>query len=268
LTAQFTESAINFVKWAPTDQPYFLYLANTSTHEPYTPSSQFKGVSGYGDFADSLLEFDWSVGELMRQVQTRDLEQGTNTMILFLSDNGELVGDVYENERGSNWPLSGGKFTTKEGGIRVPFIVSLPGVIPEGLVNNDLASIMDIKPTLGNFVGSDIWHIGETDGKNILSMMTGVGDMEERLNPILHFNGNFLECATKSYSIFSQRNVFKIRFVGLETDPKRPKLFNVTNDLAEENDISSNYPEIVFDIIEGVKRELNTFPKGLVNSTL
>ncbi|NQZ76611.1 MAG: sulfatase-like hydrolase/transferase [Ekhidna sp.] len=71
-----------------------------------------------------------------------------NTIIIFTSDNGPSY-------RGSTGGLTGGKTDLREGGIRVPYLVSWPGKI-EPSVNAELVSTIDILPTVADLIDVDI----------------------------------------------------------------------------------------------------------------
>src|SRR5690606_39916902 len=89
----------------------------------------------------------WSVGEAMRTLSELDLDE--NTLVVFTSDNGPWRN--YGNHAGSSGGLREGKTTSWEGGQRVPCIMRWPEVIPAGTVCNQLASTIDLLPTLVAF---------------------------------------------------------------------------------------------------------------------
>jgi arylsulfatase A-like enzyme len=73
---------------------------------------------------------------------------------------------------GSAGPLRGGKGTMWEGGIRVPFILSWPGVLPEGVVNDTPVSSLDFLPTFCAAAGISLPETGIYDGTNLLPYLT------------------------------------------------------------------------------------------------
>lgn len=95
---------------------------------------------------------DWSVGEIIKALKKKGVFN--NTLIIFTSDNGPWLS--YGNHGGTAGKLRGGKFDVFEGGFRVPCIMSFPKAIPNGKVNNDLITSMDIVPTLCQMTGTPL----------------------------------------------------------------------------------------------------------------
>ena len=131
-----TGKAVNFIK-ENRDKPFFLYFATHDIHVPRVPNQRFAGKSGMGPRGDAILEFDWSVGEIVKTVE--DLKLSEKTIIIVTSDNGPVVDDGYKDQAvellGSHkpaGPLRGGKYSAFDGGTRVIFIASWNGKIKAG----------------------------------------------------------------------------------------------------------------------------------------
>ena len=77
------------------DQPFFLFFASHDIHVPRMPHERFHGKSGMGFRGDAIVQFDWSVGELVRILKEQGLEE--NTLIVFCSDNGPVLVDGYKD---------------------------------------------------------------------------------------------------------------------------------------------------------------------------
>ena len=138
-------------------------------HVPLAVSDKFKGISSLGLYGDVIMEIDWSVGQVMQALKENDLIE--KTLVIFTSDNGPWL--KFGNHAGSAGGLREGKLTTFEGGQRVPCIMSWPGQIPAGTVCNELASTIDIFPTLAHIVNAPLPD-KIIDGVNILSLMQDV----------------------------------------------------------------------------------------------
>src|SRR5476651_221845 len=124
-------------------KPFFLWHNSTRTHVWTHLSPKWENKSGYGLYADAMMELDSIVGELMKKVD--DLGVADNTIILFTSDNGA---ETFSWPDGGNHPFRGEKGTTFEGGFRVPMVAKWPGTIKPGTVVNDIMAMEDWMPTL------------------------------------------------------------------------------------------------------------------------
>ena len=128
------------------DKPFFLFFAAHDIHVPRIPHERFQGKSGTGLRGDSILQFDWCVGEIMAALDEHKLTE--NTLVVICSDNGPVLDDGYEDgsvkELGAHepaGPFSGGKYTVYEGGTRTPFITRWPGKIPSGVSDEIVCTI-------------------------------------------------------------------------------------------------------------------------------
>ena len=125
-----------------TGKPFFLWHNTTRMHVFTRLSPKWENKSGYGLYADGMMELDHVVGTLLKKLS--DLGIADNTIVVFTSDNGA---DIMSWPDGGNTPFKGEKGTTWEGGMRVPGIVRWPGVIKPGTVVNDVISQEDWLPT-------------------------------------------------------------------------------------------------------------------------
>lgn len=132
----FTSQAVDFIK-NNKDKPFFLYFATHDIHVPRLPNPRFLGKSGMGPRGDAIVEFDWSVGEVVKAIDDAGLRE--NTIVVFTSDNGPVVDDGYKDQAVEKLgahkpagPFRGGKYSKFEGGTRVPFVVRWPGRVKPG----------------------------------------------------------------------------------------------------------------------------------------
>jgi arylsulfatase len=125
------------------DKPFFLWHNSTRCHVWTHLAAKWKGKSGFGLFADAMMELDWIVGELLKKLD--DLGIADNTIVMFTSDNGA---EIFSWPDGGNHPFRGEKGTVYEGGFRVPMLAKWPGVIKPGSIVNDIMSAEDWLPTL------------------------------------------------------------------------------------------------------------------------
>ena len=141
-----------------------MYLAHNMPHIPLHASEMFVGSSKRGIYGDTIQELDWSTGEILRSLKELGLDK--NTLVIFTSDNGPNTG-----KGGSAGPLKGGKGSTLEGGVRVPFVARWPGTIPAGTESDEPITGMDLLPTLTKLAGGGVPDDRVIDGKDIWPLL-------------------------------------------------------------------------------------------------
>ncbi len=198
-------------------KPFFLFLASPDIHVPRAPHERFQGVSPHGWRGDAMLSLDWSVGALLDRLDDPNGDGDSSdsvtddTIVIFASDNGPVGFDGY-NEwpagsgvvRGttefpdghdSNGIYSGGKYSAREGGTRVPFLIRWPGRIPAGKVSNALFSHTDFMATFAALTGQTLPTDAGPDSENVLDAMIGQSTTGRTIlvtqNPIAIREGNW-----------------------------------------------------------------------------
>jgi arylsulfatase A-like enzyme len=124
-------------------KPFFLWHNTTRMHVWTRLSPRWADKSGYGLYADGMMELDDVVGRLLKKLD--DLGVADNTIVVFTTDNGA---EIMSWPDGGNTPFHGEKGSTWEGGMRVPALVRWPGVIKPGTIFNDVMAHEDWMPTL------------------------------------------------------------------------------------------------------------------------
>jgi arylsulfatase A-like enzyme len=124
-------------------KPFFLWHNSTRTHVWTHLSPKWQDKSGYGLYADAMMELDSAVGVLLKTLD--DLGVADNTIVVFTSDNGA---ETFTWPDGGNHPFRGEKGTTFEGGFRVPMVARWPGTIKPGTIVNEIFASEDWMPTL------------------------------------------------------------------------------------------------------------------------
>lgn len=231
LTARYTAEATGFLrKAAAAKQPFFLYFAHTMPHVPLFASERFRGKSRGGLFGDTVEELDWSVGEIRKTLAELKLEQ--DTLILFTSDNGATVqlGDY----GGSNGPLREGKGTTWDGGYREPFIASWKSRIAPGRVSGDVASTLDIFPTLARLAGATAPKDLALDGRDLAPLL-----WENTGRPQADF---FYYHAGALHGM--RRGPWKLRFPN-PAQPEKVELYHLESDVAERFNVAAHHADLV-----------------------
>ncbi len=138
-------------------KPFMLYHAMNRVHTKNLPNPKFRGKSlAKTPYKDSMVEVDHIVGELVKTVKA--LGQEENTLIIFTSDNGPEddvhAGGINTSDAGHS-PWRGAKGTTWEGGVRVSYVATWPGMIKKGRVSDGLFDHMDLFNTLARLGGAD-----------------------------------------------------------------------------------------------------------------
>jgi arylsulfatase A-like enzyme len=175
MTDIFTERGVDFIK-RHTEEPWFLYLSYTAPHGPMQPKAdKFKKYEHIKNgtrrkFVAMMDSLDEGIGNVLDTLeQTGQLE---NTVVWFLSDNGGVAVDSKQWNGSRCDPFSGAKGDIFEGGIRIPFMVSWPGKLPQGKVVSDPVTALDILPTCLAVAGKDrVAAIHE--GRNLLPWLEG-----------------------------------------------------------------------------------------------
>jgi arylsulfatase A-like enzyme len=172
LLFRFRDEAVNFIN-EHKSEPFLLYLPMNAPQPPLqVPSSYFETLRpNFANIAQRaynglVLAQDDAIGSVLQALKDNNLEE--NTIVIFVSDNGSSV-----SRPGSNAPFRGGKTSTLEGGIRVPFMIRWPGKIKAGSVMSQPVSTLDILPTIAAASGVPITAKAPLDGKNLLPFIRG-----------------------------------------------------------------------------------------------
>ena len=152
------------------NEPFFLYMGTQDVHVPRVPHPRFKGKSGMGDRGDVILQLDWTIGEMMRHLDSLNLAD--NTIFIFTSDNGPVIDDGYQDQAAEllngHTPMGvyrGGKYSLYEAGTRVPFIVRWPANIRPA-VNPSLFSQIDVYASMAALLNQPLAEGAAPDSRN------------------------------------------------------------------------------------------------------
>jgi arylsulfatase A-like enzyme len=161
LTEALTIEANTAVDQAVADgKPFFLYMAHYAVHVPFAPDDRFyekyrsAGLDPTEAMYAAMVEgMDKSLGDILANVDRHGLSD--RTVVLFLSDNGGLSAQGRGGQPNThNKPLSSGKGSAHEGGIRVPMIVKWPGVTKAGSVCRQYVIVEDLFPSVLEIAGA------------------------------------------------------------------------------------------------------------------
>jgi arylsulfatase A-like enzyme len=226
ITRRYTEEAIKFIK-DKKDSPFFLYVAQTMPHIPLHPSADFKGKSERGLYGDVIEELDWSMGQIQKTLEDLGLDE--NTLVVFTSDNGPW--NLENGHGGCALPLRGFKFETYEGGMREPMIAQWKGKIPAGKVCTEIASTIDLLPTIAKLTGASLPK-AVIDGKDIWPLLSAQENVKTPHEAFYFYKDTILEAV--------RCEDWKLREVG-----NKVELFNLKEDISETTNIASQHPDVV-----------------------
>ncbi|MGJ8656612.1 MAG: sulfatase family protein [Akkermansiaceae bacterium] len=182
-----TELTNRATKWIGErgSNPFFLYLATTNIHHPFTPHPRFQGTSKAGLYGDFIHELDWMVGEVVKALEAKGVAD--NTLIIFTSDNGGMFNhnayQAFQDGHRQNGDLLGFKFGAWEGGHRIPFIAKWPGKIKPDTVSTQMISSVDLLATFAAITEQDVDSAKLADSVNILPAL--VTDTEKPVRETL-----------------------------------------------------------------------------------
>jgi arylsulfatase A-like enzyme len=241
-----------------------------------TPGEKFKGSSRAGAYGDFVQELDWTVGEVVKALEeTGELD---DTLIIFSSDNGGRPDlDAHAAKHRTNGELLGQKTDVWEGGIRVPFVVRWPGKVPAGTVSDQVASLVDLLPTLAEVINHPLTGDQHYDGMSLLPVLKGgeptgeltdravAGNVGNRGEPIAVRKGDWLYINAQGSggvsagdSQFSahRRMYHSYAKLGFENSDINPdgtikadapdaQLYNVKDDPNQKRNVIRDHPEAV-----------------------
>jgi arylsulfatase A-like enzyme len=251
-----TDRAIDFMR-RHREQPFFLYLPHFGVHAPHEAKKDLiekfaarPKAGGHDDpvYAAMIASIDESVGRVLKALD--ELKLGTNTLVIFSSDNGGVGGYAREGLKRSdgitdNAPLRGGKGMLYEGGIRVPWIFRWPGTIPPGLRSDEPIASVDLFPTLLELAGAAVPSHHALDGVSCARLLTSGGKERPRRAALFwHFPG-YLGAGKNSWRTTPVGVIRAGDWKLLEFfEDSRVELYNLRRDLGETNNLSRAEPQI------------------------
>jgi arylsulfatase A-like enzyme len=277
-----TARAAAFIREAVADgKPFYAQIAHYAVHtamsarqESYNKFLDKAPGARHDDpaFAAMTFDLDAAIGQIATLVQALGIEG--KTYIVVVGDNGGVTymaqtsqidadGNILDTFRtrvaAANAPLRDGKHSFYEGGIRVPFIISGPG-IPANSHSDEPITGLDLLPTFAELGGYDGTFPGPLDGDSIVDLLDASAETAfERRDPTLIFHqagrrpgrSAVREGRYKLVKIWARPSQ-----VGGETLPHTLELYDLETDLGEQNDLSATHSEIVADLHDKLMRHI------------
>lgn len=247
LSTTFLAKAQQFIG-ANQKNPFFLYFALTEPHVPRMPATMFRGKSGLGLRGDAILQLDWTVGEITKQLRSLNVDK--NTVIIFTSDNGPVLDDGYQDEAvtrlNGHTPAGqfrGGKYSALEGGTRVPFILSWPGMV-KPQVSEAMVSQMDLLASFSKLIKQPIPHGDAPDSENLLDAF--LGKSQKGRSIFVEHAGTLAVIKDGWKYISPSKGAAYDELVTIETgNSPEPQLYNLNEDKSEKHNLAAQHPDLV-----------------------
>ena len=243
-TKRFTNESLNFIdKSVKKEKPFFIFLSHSMVHVPLFRSPEFKSHSNLGLYGDVLEEIDWSVGQVLRKLRDKGVED--NTYIVFTSDNGPWL-TYAPDHAGNAGPLRGGKGQTYEGGMRVMTFFRGPK-IQSGVVD-ELGTDTDIFNTFLNLAGFDSIHSAQ-DSYDLSDTLISNSPSPRDFVPFFR-NSTLRAFRYKNNKLHFVTDEI---FLGPRTEHNPPLLINLENDISEQFNVANEDVAIYKEIKEKVE---------------
>lgn len=226
-------------------RPFFLYLTQAAPHDPWQGRDPATKKSPRETYQEMIAALDESVGAICDALRQAGLEQ--TTLLVFCSDNGAAA------PRGiaANGRLQGRKGSLSEGGHRVPFIASWPGVIPAGTTNAHPVMTMDFLPTFARLAGATIPAGHPLDGIDVMPLLKDQAKPAERTLHWLH---------GASWAL--RKGPWKL--TGTGNTPRT--LVDLENDIIEKNNLVTERPALAEELLQLHRQWLKA--TGIRSSTI
>lgn len=236
------------------DDSIFTEYKNLPPGKPYHGADSGKAYKNGGycscsdphaDYAAMVTRLDTYVGEVMTELKRLGLDK--NTIVIFSSDNGpHREGGNDPDFFDSYGPLRGIKRDLYEGGIREPMIARWPGKIKAGAKTDLISAFWDIMPTFRQLAG--IKTPVKTDGISMLpTLLSEKGQKHHR-----YLYWEFHEDGGKMAVRMGKWKGIKLNY---DKHPEAPMLlFDLENDIHEDNNVAAQHPDIVKQINEIMKK--------------
>jgi arylsulfatase A-like enzyme len=255
-----TERGIEFMKaQVKAEKPFFLQLSHygVGTEEESTPESYAETMAALPRLSGKTLasaagvrDMDKAIGQVLAAIE--ELGIAKNTYIFFSTDHGNQGGNGGRNGSSANPPLTGGKGSVREGGIRVPFLAMGPD-IAAGTICGQRATGMDLLPTLLELAGAPLEKpenpdaLTTVEGGSLAQVLrsTGAGKIvRPREEIVIHFPHYDLDNGGPASAIFlGEWKLVRNYDTGAIT------LHDITKDREERHDVAREQPEKVQELL-------------------
>jgi len=272
-----TDEALQWLDDRDEQKPFFMYLAYLEIHseiaspiEYYQKYSKFTrgeidlehlSARGPGEYYANISHLDDQVGRLLSKLD--ELGLADNTLVIFTSDNGPVTEQWrywWEvNLYGSTGGLRGRKADLFEGGIRVPCIMRLPGLIKPGSITSTPSHGYDLLPSICSLLDIKIPVDQTLDGMDISPLLNGKDVVRNKPLFWAFITRSFDD--PEGYQYAARDGDWKLI---TDKDIEKTLLYNLKNDPYEVKEVSRQNPEVV----KRIKNQIRSFQQSIENDPL
>lgn len=241
------------------ERPFFLYFATNDVHVPRFPHERFRGKNKMGLRGDAIVQFDWSVGQILDALEQLGLRE--NTLIILSSDNGPVVDDGYADRAEElldghfpAGPFRGNKYSAFEGGTTVPALVSWPRQVPGAQTSEALVSQIDWFASMAALVGGRLPKGSAPDSQNRLDTWLGRNSTDR---PWVIEESSTLSVRTKDWKYIEPNDGPAWITWGPKVETgydKEPQLYDMRGVFFEQRNVAKQYPAVVFELQNILRR--------------
>lgn len=262
---KITQKTVEYInEHANSGKPFFIYFPLPAPHTPILPLPEFQGKSGTNEYGDFCLQVDWTVGQVMKALETNNITD--NTILVFTSDNGcSPMADFEELKKVGHNPsyvFRGHKADIFEGGHRIPLVISWPKTIKANTISAETVCLSDLLATCADIVGDALPDNAGEDSVSNLPVWKG-----EKLDTSLR-EATIHHSIDGSFSI--RKGKWKLEMCpgsggwsfpkpGKECEGLPPiQLYDLSADIGERVNVYDKHPEVV----EILKELLTTYVRN------
>ena len=254
----FTTEAMNFIDRAVKgEKPFFAYVPYNTPHSPMQVPDRW-----WNKFKDKKLEemmrhrnpsredrlhllaalamcenIDWNVGRVLKKLE--QLKVVEDTIVVFFHDNGP---------NGTRWngDMEGRKGSTEEGGTRSPLLIRWPNGIKPGTEVKQIASVLDLLPTLTEMAGVSDKPKKKLDGRSLVKLLNEPDSKDLK----------YLKSIVPRILISSWKSKVGARDQRFRLDYKN-RLYDMENDPGQRIDVSKKFPKVFTRLTHEVNKYRN-----------
>lgn len=271
---RMADEAVSWLRHVDKSKPFFMNYWQFSVHAPFDAKETLKkyysskvdltDLQHSSTYAAMVHSLDQAVGRLLDEIDRLGIAD--NTIIVFTSDNGGNMyngitdvlpsGEKYITPPTSNRPLRGGKATMYEGGIRVPTIISYPGLTAPNTISDQIIQSTDFYPTLLSLANIPLPKEHVIDGIDITPTLKGETIDREGIVTFFPHQPPVPDWLPASISVRSgDWKLIRIFHLGEDFEHDY-LLYNLKWDIGEHNNLSKQYPEKILELDKIIERRI------------